>query len=145
MAPEYLEHGLVTPKPDVFAFGVVVLEILSSKEVMMRLVEGVENGAGKAREARPLSSQIDEVLEGDNFKEKLQAWMDSPLQNAYPIDTACSVATLARNCLVADPEQRPNMKDIDYALSKILVSSLESESSVLYGTRDRTDVPVVAR
>jgi serine/threonine protein kinase len=49
MAPEYLEHGLVTPKADVFAFGVVLLEILSGKEAMMRLVEGVENGAGKAR------------------------------------------------------------------------------------------------
>ncbi|CAM6017165.1 unnamed protein product [Sphagnum balticum] len=145
MAPEYLEHGLVTPKADVFAFGVVLLEILSGKEAMMRLVEGVENGAGKAREARPLSSQIDEVLEGDNFKEKLQAWMDPLLQNAYPLDTACSVATLARNCLIADPELRPNMKDINYALSKILVSSLEWESSVLYGTRDRTDVSVVAR
>jgi serine/threonine protein kinase len=145
MAPEYLEHGLVTPKADVFAFGVVLLEILSGKEAMMRLVEGVENGAGKPREARPLSSQIDEVLEGENFKEKLQAWMDPLLQNAYPLDTACSVANLARKCLVADPELRPNMKDINYALSKILVSCLEWESSVLYGTRDRTDVSVVAR
>ncbi|CAK9865603.1 unnamed protein product [Sphagnum jensenii] len=131
MAPEYLEHGLVTPKADVFAFGVVLLEILSGKEAMMRLVEGVENGAGKAREARPLSSQIDEVLEGDNFKEKLQAWMDPLLQNAYPLDTACSVANLARNCLIAVPELRPNMKDIHYALSKILVSSLKWESSWL--------------
>ncbi|CAK9263132.1 unnamed protein product, partial [Sphagnum jensenii] len=120
MAPEYLEHGLATPKADVFAFGVVLLEILSGKEAMMRLVEGVENGAGKAREARPLSSQIDEVLEGDNFKEKLQAWMDPLLQNAYPLDTACSVANLTRNCLLAVPELRPNMKDINYALSKIL-------------------------
>ncbi|CAM6039530.1 unnamed protein product [Sphagnum compactum] len=145
MAPEYLAHGLVTPKADVFAFGVVLLEILSGKEAMMRLVEGVENGAGKAKEARPLSSQIDEVLEGDNFKEKLQAWMDPLLQNAYPLDTACSVANLARKCLVADPELRPNMKDINYALSEILVSSLEWESSVLYGTRDRTNVSVVAR
>ncbi|CAK9206525.1 unnamed protein product [Sphagnum troendelagicum] len=141
MAPEYLEHGLVTPKADVFAFGVVLLEILSGKEAMMRLVEGVENGAGKAR---PLSSQIDEVLEGDNFKEKLQAWMDPLLQNAYPLDTACSVANLARNCLIAVPELRPNMKDINYALSKILVSSLKWESSVLYGTRDRTNISVVA-
>ncbi|CAM6063454.1 unnamed protein product [Sphagnum tenellum] len=141
MAPEYLEHGLVTPKADVFAFGVVLLEILSGKEAMMRLVEGVENGAEKAR---PLSSQIDEVLEGDNFKEKLQAWMDPLLQNAYPLDTACSVANLARNCLIAVPELRPNMKDINYALSKILVSSLKWESSVLYGTRDRTNISVVA-
>ena len=29
MPPEYIENGLITPKMDVFAFGVVLLELLS--------------------------------------------------------------------------------------------------------------------
>jgi serine/threonine protein kinase len=32
MAPEYLEHGLVIVKADAFAYGVVLLEILSRKD-----------------------------------------------------------------------------------------------------------------
>ncbi|XP_004971482.1 protein LYK5-like [Setaria italica] len=32
LTPEYLEHGLITPKLDVFAFGVILLELLSRKE-----------------------------------------------------------------------------------------------------------------
>ncbi|KAF2295098.1 hypothetical protein GH714_031493 [Hevea brasiliensis] len=33
MAPEYLEHGLVSTKLDVYAFGVLMMEIVSGKEV----------------------------------------------------------------------------------------------------------------
>ncbi|KAL2496210.1 Ribosomal protein [Forsythia ovata] len=32
MAPEYLENELITPKLDVYAFGILILEILTGKE-----------------------------------------------------------------------------------------------------------------
>ncbi|CAK9859521.1 unnamed protein product [Sphagnum jensenii] len=141
MAPEYLEHGLVTPKADVFAFGVVLLEILSGQEAIIRPGEG---DVGQWKE-RVLSSQVGEVLEGDNYKENLQAWMDPLLQNGYPLDTACSVAQLAKTCVDSDPALRPNMKDITYALSKMLASSLEWESSAIFGGRDMKGVSIEAR
>jgi serine/threonine protein kinase len=141
MAPEYLEHGLVTPKADVFAFGVVLLEILSGQEAIIRPGEG---DVGQWKE-RVLSSQVGEILEGDNYKENLQAWMDPLLQNAYPLDTACSVAQLAKTCVDSDPALRPNMKDITYALSKMLASSLEWESSAIFGGRDMKGVSIEAR
>jgi serine/threonine protein kinase len=141
MAPEYLEHGLVTPKADVFAFGVVLLEILSGQEAIIRPGEG---DVGQWKE-RVLSSQVGEILEGDNYKENLQAWMDPLLQNGYPLDTACSVAQLAKTCVDSDPALRPNMKDITYALSKMLASSLEWESSAIFGGRDTKGVSIEAR
>jgi serine/threonine protein kinase len=141
MAPEYLEHGLVTAKADVYAFGVVLLEILSGKEAMVsrQLPSPVEGNDYASGEQRLLSSLFRaEVLEGDNFKEKLQAWMDPLLQNAYPLDTACDTATLAKACLNSDLAVRPNMKDVTYTLSKMLASSLEWESFVLFGNKNTT-------
>ena len=35
LAPEYLEHGLVSTQMDVFTFGVVLLELLSGKEAVL--------------------------------------------------------------------------------------------------------------
>ncbi len=141
MAPEYLEHGLVTAKADVYAFGVVLLEILSGKEAMVsrQLPSPLEGNDYASGEERLLSSLFQaEVLEGENFKEKLQAWMDPLLQNAYPLETACDTATLAKACLNSDLAVRPNMKDVTYTLSKMLASSLEWESSVLFGNKNTT-------
>lgn len=140
MAPEYYEHGLVTTKADVFSFGVVLLEILSGQEAIVMPAAG-ETGPGRER---MLSSIIQVILEGDSQLQKLQAWMDPLLQGAYPPDTAFRVASLAKMCVDPDPALRPSMKDITYALSKILSTSLEWESSTVF-TSGVSDVSIEAR
>lgn len=125
MAPEYLEHGLVTTKADVFSFGVVLLEILSGKEATFR-----DKSTGVYT---TLSSTIFEVLSGDDQMPKLQAWVDDRLQvNAYPRDVAFNMASLAKSCVEADPALRPDMKDCSFAMSKISQASLEWDSSARY-------------
>lgn len=122
MAPEYLEHGLVTTKADVFSFGVVLLEILSGREATFR--------DQTTRVCTPLSSTIFEVLSGSDQMSKLQAWMDTRLQvNAYPRDIAFNMASLAKSCVETDPALRPDMKDCSFAMSKICQASLEWDSS----------------
>jgi serine/threonine protein kinase len=127
MAPEYLEHGLVIVKADAFAYGVVLLEILSGKEAIVRSEDGTEK-------ERALSDLIHDVLDGQQQQQTLQLrrFMDPQLHSAFPLDIALSVASLARTCVDFDPALRPSMKDVTFALSKMLAASQDWESSAGY-------------
>ncbi|XP_031472943.1 protein LYK5-like [Nymphaea colorata] len=110
MAPEYLEHGLITSKLDVFAFGVVLLELLSGREAV-----GQAHDQDKVELL--LSSAIGPILEGDDAKEKLRSFMDPSLGSDYPLDLALNVACLACKCVADDMNSRPSMTDVFMTLS----------------------------
>lgn len=123
MAPEYLEHGLITPKIDVFAFGVVMLELLSGREA-------IKQGGGGANEdegggALLLSASVRKVLEGEGVREKLRGFVDPCLGDEYPMSLALSFAHLAMECVAKDPSSRPSMIEVHMSLLKILSSSLD--------------------
>ncbi|KAL1540671.1 protein LYK5-like [Salvia divinorum] len=113
MAPEYIETGLLTPKLDVFAFGVIMLELLSGREA----------AAGKLHET------IDGVLSGDNVRDKLQGFMDPNLD--YPLELAYSKAQLACSCVAHNVDVRPPISEVLLALSALLSSSTDWEDTSL--------------
>lgn len=105
LAPEYLMEGLVTSKMDVFAFGVVLLELISGKEA-----------AGQNGEL--LWMELEKVFESDNEK-KLTSWMDLHLvQTCSSMESVANVMAAARACVQRDPSKRPSMVDIVYMLCK---------------------------
>ncbi|CAN0903742.1 Protein LYK5 [Linum grandiflorum] len=113
-------HGYMAPL-DVFAFGVVLLELLSGKEAA---------AASAARGEELLFSSINRVLEGDNVRDKLRAFVDPWLtEDEYPLDLAFSLAQLAKGCVSRDLNARPGMPQILMTLSKILSSSLDWDPS----------------
>jgi len=114
MAPEYLADGFVSPKLDVFAFGVVLLEMISGKEAIVR-----ERGVPLAGKAGLLWTQIRPLLEGEDIEGKLRKWVDRNLQNAYTMDSILGVATIARACVEEDPVARPTLPEIVYKLSNL--------------------------
>ncbi|KAG2697957.1 hypothetical protein I3760_07G129000 [Carya illinoinensis] len=122
MAPEYIENGVITPKLDVFAFGVVVLELLSGREAAAAGKDG-----GDREEL--LFTSIRLVLEGDNVRDKLREFVDRSLGHEYPLDLAFSIAQLAINCVAHDLNSRPAMAEVFMTLSKILSSSLDWDPS----------------
>ncbi|KAB1203485.1 Protein LYK5 [Morella rubra] len=122
MAPEYIENGVITPKLDVFAFGVVILELLSRREAT-----AADEGGGDHEEL--LSSSIRKVLEGDNVREKLRGFIDHSLGQEYPLDLAFSMAQLAKSCVAHDLNTRPAIQEVFMTLSKILSSSLDWDPS----------------
>ncbi|KAK7262822.1 hypothetical protein RJT34_30403 [Clitoria ternatea] len=119
MAPEYLENGFVSTKLDVYAFGVLVLEILTGKEVADFYAEGNVD----------LLDFLSVVLSEESEYERLREFMDHSLQGNYPMELAIFVARMISTCIKKDPASRPEMREIVSTLSKALDSSLIWELS----------------
>ncbi|XP_074268524.1 protein LYK5-like [Silene latifolia] len=135
LAPEYIENGAVTPKLDVFAFGVVILELLSGKPAVKP--SGTNHGGADDL----LFVVIRRVFEGSNVREKLTEFMDSNLHKEYPLDMAYSMAQLAHKCVDRDMNSRPSMAEVSMTLSKIYSSSLDWDpSDELTNTSSRSHI-----
>nr|KYP37555.1 Protein STRUBBELIG-RECEPTOR FAMILY 7 [Cajanus cajan] len=107
VAPEYLLHGSVSEKVDIFAFGVVLLELIS----------GRDNFDGKTMKDS-LGFLLGEASEGSCF-EGLRSFMDPNLKD-YPLSEALCLSFLAKDCVADDPLIRPTMDDIMKVLAKMV-------------------------
>ncbi|XP_062217282.1 protein LYK5-like [Phragmites australis] len=127
LAPEYLEHGLITPKLDVFAFGVILLELLSGKEAAF-----ADDGGNKGEEETLLWESAEErlVADGEDVdRVKVRAFMDPRLHGDYPLDLALAMAALALRCVAKEPRARPSMDEVFVSLSAVYNSTLDLDPS----------------
>ncbi|XP_022844175.1 receptor-like cytosolic serine/threonine-protein kinase RBK1 isoform X1 [Olea europaea var. sylvestris] len=95
MAPEYFMHGMVHEKTDVFAFGVLLLELITGR----RAVDSCRQSL--VMWAKPL-------LEKNNVKELT----DPKLGNNYNVIEMKRSIFAASTCLHHLPNMRPNMKKV---------------------------------
>ncbi|KAG0474392.1 hypothetical protein HPP92_014078 [Vanilla planifolia] len=113
VAPEYIAGGLVSTKMDVFAYGVVLLELVSGQEAV------TEGG-------RPLWAEAEEGVFAGRVVEagRLEGWMDAALaEQSFAMESVLAIMNIARVCLQRDPARRPTMVDVVYALAKTDQSS----------------------
>ena len=97
------------PKIDVFAFGVVLLELLTGNKA----ITTKENG-----EVVMLWKDIRRMFEPEEGREDwLRRWMDPKLESLYSVDYALSLASLAVNCTADMSLSRPTMAEVVLSLS----------------------------
>ncbi|KAK7349215.1 hypothetical protein VNO77_06399 [Canavalia gladiata] len=129
LAPEYLSDGLATTKSDVYAFGVVLFEIISGKEAIIRS----EGTMTKNPDRRSLASIMLAVLRNspDSMSmSSLRDYIDPNMMDLYPHDCVFKMAMLGKQCVDEDPILRPDMKQVVISLSQILLSSVEWEATL---------------
>ncbi|CAL1358352.1 unnamed protein product [Linum trigynum] len=128
LAPEYVNQEVIAPSIDIFAYGVVLLEVLSGKTAMAR---GDEKGKGSVK----LCESVKRVLDSENDVD-LKEWIDGVLGDGYSLDEALTLANLARTCVDEDPSLRPSAGDIVEKLSALVEESSMGEggesSNVLF-------------
>lgn len=102
--PEFMMSSKWTSKSDVYAFGVVMLELVSAKAVVVPTRgEGVE--ANLARWATPL-------IEAGRLEEVVDPALSNIFQTEEGKDSVDRVARLTIRCSTVDSKFRPNMHEV---------------------------------
>ncbi|KAJ8546097.1 hypothetical protein K7X08_018680 [Anisodus acutangulus] len=113
LAPEYLEAGKVAPKIDIYAFGIILLDIIT--------------GEGAVFEQDGKEVFLSETVLGTMDKEStIQEIADPRLQVKNPLgyiieqtDLMLRLVKLCVACLAIEPEKRPSSAEIISSLIKI--------------------------
>ncbi|KAL9233354.1 hypothetical protein vseg_008369 [Gypsophila vaccaria] len=99
LAPEYFMHGKVTDKIDVYAFGVVLLELLSGRKP-------IDSSNPKGKES--LVMWANSILK----EEKLSQLLDPRLGNEYNLKQIERMVLAATLCIRREPQLRPRIGNV---------------------------------
>ncbi|KAL4184895.1 hypothetical protein AMTRI_Chr10g3320 [Amborella trichopoda] len=125
MPPEYAQFGDVSPKVDVYAFGVVLYELISAKEAVVKT-------GGSVTESKGLVALFESILNEPDAREKLYELVDPRLGDNYPLDPVYKMAQLAKACTQENPQLRPSMRSIVVALMTLSSSTEDWDVGSLY-------------
>ncbi|XP_073008190.1 lysM domain receptor-like kinase 3 [Typha latifolia] len=129
LAPEYLRDGMATTKSDVYAFGVVLFELISGKEAITR-TEGIVITSSERRSLASVMLNALRNCSNSMNMASLKDCIDPNLAGLYPHDCVFKMAMLAKQCVDDDPILRPDMKQVVISLSQLLLSSVEWEATL---------------
>ncbi|CAA6666549.1 unnamed protein product [Spirodela intermedia] len=127
ISPELLGGGRPSQKSDVFAFGVVLLELLTGEEpVKYRYSTETKeyDRVSLVEAARELAAALER-------QQKILRWVDRRLVGSFPEEAAERAVRVALDCVRAEPERRPGMERVAGKLSRLLLLSRTWADNVL--------------
>ncbi|XP_031374842.1 lysM domain receptor-like kinase 3 isoform X2 [Punica granatum] len=113
MSPEFVSTGVATRRSDVYAFGVVILELLSGEEALKYVFDD-----GRQKRVSVIERAREAVNGGD-----VRRWIDKRLKDSYPVDVAEKMVNLALDCVEDDPRRRPDMERAALLIRKSFMDS----------------------
>ncbi|XP_051116556.1 lysM domain receptor-like kinase 3 [Andrographis paniculata] len=123
LPPESVKELQVTVKTDVFAFGVVLGELITGHRALIR-----DNQ--QPNRMKSLITIINGIFNSEDPESAVESVVDGNLKGNYPLEDAYKMAEVARWCLSEEAIDRPEMREVVVALSRIRMSSVEWEASL---------------
>ncbi|KAA8550360.1 hypothetical protein F0562_002044 [Nyssa sinensis] len=122
MSPEFQSTGIATQKSDVYAFGIVILELLSGEEPVKYKFDETSGDYRKISVIDTATNAI-EGGRGGRGDASLRRWVDRRLKDSFPVELAEKVTRIALECVHVDPDQRPDMRRVAGKISKLYLES----------------------
>lgn len=122
MAPEFQASGVATQKSDTYAFGVVILELLSGEEPLKFKYDEKTREFFRTSVIETARDAVDDGGDG-SVQGKLRKWVDQRLKDSFPVDVAEKLTRVALECVHVDPDKRPNMGRVAGKISKFYLKS----------------------
>ncbi|MFS7989023.1 putative protein kinase RLK-Pelle-LRR-IX family [Helianthus anomalus] len=98
LAPEYAATGRVTTKVDVYAFGVVLMELITGRKALDDTLTD---------EKSHLVTWFRRAVISENIVKAIDQTLDTDEEDT--LESICKVAELAGHCTAREPYQRPDM------------------------------------
>ncbi|OAY75846.1 LysM domain receptor-like kinase 3 [Ananas comosus] len=123
MAPEVIAGGRVSPQSDIYALGVVLLELVSGEEPLKYRYD-------RRRGELERQSLIDTALAAAASGEGVRRWVDLRLRDSYPVDAAERLVGVALRCVDAEAAARPEIAWVAGKVSKLYLDSKAWDETV---------------
>ncbi|VYS60656.1 unnamed protein product [Arabidopsis thaliana] len=121
MSPEFQNLGIATQKSDVYAFGVMMLELLSGEEP---LKYRYDKATGDFERTSVIETARAAIEDGDGDRDgRLRRWMDRRLEDSFSVTVVEKLTRLALDCVQDDPVNRPEMGRVAGKISQLYLES----------------------
>lgn len=125
MSPEFQETGEATQESDVYAFGVVLLELLCGEEPLRYKIDKASGNYRKISIVESARAAVDGGGDGGEIgrEGRLRRWADRRLKDSFPVEVFEKLTRVALDCVHVEGGNRPNMRRVSGKISKLYLES----------------------